>query len=311
MSKHKILIADNNKGFLAELASFLKSEQYLVTTAESLDQAKKVLDKKYDAVILDIRLRWDRDDKDISGLMLAETVARGTPVIILTGYPSVLKVRRALAPRRKGLSAAFDFVDKEEVDEKLLPVLKDAIFVRDLKRGIEAAWKQLWNEEAPSVIALCRRHGLSKDDALAVWPQIFAKLAKAPIFVLKKTALRKWLIDQAILQIGAYMTNQRVGLKASSCDPTGEILLNEQLLTEMAAAAVDGKVSREKLIQNITKAIESLGPQQEKVMMLYTFQGASKAKIAKQLGITEKTVSRHVRDGSRQLRKRISNLREG
>src|ERR1700752_3557294 len=123
MSKHKILIADNNKGFLAELASFLKSEQYLVTTAESLDEAKKVLDKKYDAVILDIRLRWARDDKYISGLVLAETVGGGNPVIILAVYPRGLKVRRALAPRRKGLSAAFDFVDKEEVDENLLPVL--------------------------------------------------------------------------------------------------------------------------------------------------------------------------------------------
>ena len=173
MPKRKILIADNNEGFLNELASYLKSEGYSVVTAKNLDEAKKVIGKKYDAAILDIRLRKDRDEKDISGLMLAEMVSSGTPVIFLTKFPTVEKVRRALAPKRKSVACAFDFIVKKEADDHLLPAIRDAIFLKDLQKGDEAAWKQLWKEEAPGVIALCRRHGLTQSEALDVWPRIF------------------------------------------------------------------------------------------------------------------------------------------
>ncbi|HEV7683905.1 MAG TPA: sigma factor-like helix-turn-helix DNA-binding protein [Pyrinomonadaceae bacterium] len=314
MPKPRVLIADNNEGFLDELADFLKSEGYSVITAKDLDQAKKAIGRKYDAAILDIRLRSDKDDKDISGLMLAKTVPRGIPTIILTRYPTVGKVRQALAPRLKGIPAAFDFITKDELYDLLLPVLSDAIFVSDLQKGDSSAWKKLWSEEAPSVIALCRRHGLNRDDALRVCLKIFSESIRSPGYLLKRTALQKSLINKAILEMRRYLPNQRLEPKTASSssqsDPTGEILVNEQLIADMTAAAVHGKIPPEELIKLLTQAIESLGPRQQKVMMLYTFQGASRSKIAKHLGIKEETVIKHLQDGSRKIRARIAALRE-
>lgn len=312
--KPRVLIADNKPAFLNELADFLKSEGYSVIAVKDIEGVKKALQtgEQYAAVIMDVRLRSDRDEKDTSGLILAKSVPRGIPTIILSRFPSPGRVRDAFATSPKGVPPAFNFITKKEADELLLPVLKDAIFVTALQKGDRRAWKHLWSEEAPSVIALCHRYGLSKDDAMRVCFEIFTSLALVPGYLLRKTTRRKSIINKAILEMRRYPSKTRPGLgkKLSQSEATDALLMNEQLLNDLTVAAVRGKVPREVLIKGVAEAIESLEPRQQKVMRLYTFKEAPKENIARQLGITERTVTRHIRDGSRLVREKIAKLKE-
>jgi DNA-binding NtrC family response regulator len=115
MVKATILLADNDPDFLQTRGEFLRRAGYRLLTAASPAEASGFLEREdIDLALLDIRLRDDDDEKDTSGLVLAEEEARSVPKIILTGFPSHDYVREALRPRLDGLSAAADFLAKRD-----------------------------------------------------------------------------------------------------------------------------------------------------------------------------------------------------
>jgi CheY-like chemotaxis protein len=131
MTKTAVLVADNDVDFLETRAEFLEREGYHVVQAADFTQARRLLEQGgIGAAILDVRLENDDDDKDTSGLTLAEEVARSVPKIILTGYPSVAAVRRALHSQPDGHPAAVAFVAKREGPEALLKALRDTLTTR-------------------------------------------------------------------------------------------------------------------------------------------------------------------------------------
>jgi DNA-binding NtrC family response regulator len=128
MAKATILFADNNLDFLKTRAEFLEQEGYLVIPAADPTESRRKLELGgIDLAIVDIRLRNDDDDKDVSGLTLAKEVARSVPKIILTGFPSYEAVREALKSQSDGLEAAVDFVAKQEGPEALLNAIEKAL----------------------------------------------------------------------------------------------------------------------------------------------------------------------------------------
>ncbi|MGA9349745.1 MAG: TIR domain-containing protein [Anaerolineae bacterium] len=125
MAKGTILFADNDLHFLKTRAEFLEQEGYLVVPATNVTEARRKLEiGGIDLAIIDIRLEDDDDEKDTSGLVLARDVARSVPKIILTGFPSYEYVREALRPQLDGLSAAVDFVTKQEGPEAMLAAVE-------------------------------------------------------------------------------------------------------------------------------------------------------------------------------------------
>lgn len=134
MAKATILFADNDPDFLKTRSEFLEQEGYLVVPAGDPTEARRKLESGgIDLAIIDIRLVDDDDDKDTSGLTLAEEIAHTVPKIILTGFPSYKYVREALRPRLDGLPAAVDFVAKEEGPEALLDAVQRVL-------GFVAKW---------------------------------------------------------------------------------------------------------------------------------------------------------------------------
>jgi CheY-like chemotaxis protein len=128
MTKATILFADNDPDFLKTRTEFLELEGYQVIPAADPIEARRLLEQGgIDLAILDIRLRNDDDEKDASGLALAEDVARSVPKIILTGFPSYEYVRRALRTEPGGLQVATDFVTKREGPEALLRAIKSSL----------------------------------------------------------------------------------------------------------------------------------------------------------------------------------------
>ncbi len=135
MATATLLFADNDPDFLKTRSEFLEQEGYQVIQAGNPAEARRLLEKGgIDLAILDIRLRDDDDEKDTSGLTLANEVTPSIPKIILTSFPSVDAVREALRPQSGGLSLTVDFVSKNEGPEALIAAVKRAIAVHVDKR---------------------------------------------------------------------------------------------------------------------------------------------------------------------------------
>jgi RNA polymerase sigma factor (sigma-70 family) len=314
MAKATIVVADNNRTFLEQLGDFLRQGGYSVILAESLEEAKRVLQKrKYDLVILDVRLTDDTDVTDNSGLMLAKFVSANIPKIILTKKPNYNIVRDALGPGVKGLPVAVDFVAKEEVVKRLLPSMEDAIFIKGLQEGDDKAWERFWKMEAWSIIALCRRHGISPEEAVSICMDIFSEMAKLIKGPLKRSSLRAQLVSKALQRINKRQAPGRRP-KSSASHPqtgvTGVLLANEELLRDIAATTFEGKFPRNEMIKRITEAIKKLPPRQQKVVTLCLFRSVPTSAIAKELRVTEKTILRDMDQGFRQVRNTLTQLGE-
>lgn len=133
MAKATILFADNDAAFLKTRKEFIENEGYQVLTAATPSEARKLLETaRIDLAILDIRLEDDNDEKDLSGLQLAQEAAHWVPKIILTGFPSYEYVREALSPSLSDLPAAVGFIAKQEGAAALMKAVRKALLQRDI-----------------------------------------------------------------------------------------------------------------------------------------------------------------------------------
>lgn len=133
MPRGRILFVDNNADFRTTRARFLHAS-YHVLEAGSVPEAEQLLQEQWlHLAILDIRLEDDNDEKDISGLLLAQEEAyRFLPKIILTSFPTVEAARAALGSALTGLPLAVDFLRKDEGPEALLRAIED-VFTRHVR----------------------------------------------------------------------------------------------------------------------------------------------------------------------------------
>ena len=164
MQERTILFADNDPDFLETRKESLEKAGYRVITATNPTEAKEALEQEQvDAAILDIRLKDDQDDRDMSGLTLAKGTAPTIPKIILTAFPSYEKVREALGPGYEGKAAAVDFIAKQEGPEALLQALN----VLELtSRRLELRANLMRSFEIPTLVALPKRvEDLGPNDA--------------------------------------------------------------------------------------------------------------------------------------------------
>ena len=94
--KGRILIVDDSPEILTSLASILENEGYQVFTATSPALAETLYQQeRVHLAVIDVRLEGG-DEEDVSGLDLAQRMDPVVPCIILTSYPSIEGVRRAL-----------------------------------------------------------------------------------------------------------------------------------------------------------------------------------------------------------------------
>lgn len=150
MTKATILFADNDESFVRTRKEFLEDEGYDVIVATNPSDARRMLEQEQiDVAILDIRLRRDYDEKDISGLVLAKGFARHIPKIILTGYPTVETAVQSLAPDLEELPPAVTFLTKQQQEQKgpeaLIMAVRESLQFgqRAFKQTVDAISKQL------------------------------------------------------------------------------------------------------------------------------------------------------------------------
>ena len=126
MSKN-ILFADNDSDYLSICAEFLEAASYKIFKASKPLEVQHILEaKRIHLAILDLRLTTDSDEKDRSGIRLAKEIARPIPKLILTKFPTVSDVRKAMKFDKESLPPVVDFVDKKAGLNHLLTIVEHA-----------------------------------------------------------------------------------------------------------------------------------------------------------------------------------------
>lgn len=126
MSKGRILVVDDDAGFLEAIRDFLSLEGFQVDTANSGEKALEIVSSSvYDTLITDLKL------PGFSGtevLKRTREIDPELPVIVITGFASL---DTAIEAVRAG---AYDYLSKPFDLQKLLHVIERAVRERKLKR---------------------------------------------------------------------------------------------------------------------------------------------------------------------------------
>lgn len=120
MYKGRVLIVDDLSDVRATLSGLLSDEGYEVRSVSSRIEALEALDaERFHVAVLDVRLD-ETDEENQDGLLLMHEIREQDPsvaIIVLTGYADVKMVKEALQPDREGVSPAFGFLEKSEIDQ--------------------------------------------------------------------------------------------------------------------------------------------------------------------------------------------------
>ncbi|MEN3327961.1 MAG: hypothetical protein V7638_2768 [Acidobacteriota bacterium] len=131
-----ILVADNDEHWLNELCAVIEARNYQVIRASTAERAMAILGShSADIAVLDLRLKDDRNDYDISGFKVARDSDRMVPKIIVSNYSSETDFARAY-PRAfqvdvDAFPVLVDFVEKGAIQSKLIPSVEHALRVKD------------------------------------------------------------------------------------------------------------------------------------------------------------------------------------
>jgi two-component system nitrogen regulation response regulator NtrX len=117
---HRILVVDDVPDWRTTLSRLLTDEGYEVQVAGSMESALVLLKTvAFDLALVDIRLD-DSDETNVEGLDLADAIRRDWPtvkVLIITGYPTLETVERAMQPHGTGPKLAEGYIEKDRSHE--------------------------------------------------------------------------------------------------------------------------------------------------------------------------------------------------
>ncbi|MCX5717759.1 MAG: sigma-54 dependent transcriptional regulator [Nitrospirae bacterium] len=126
MSKPVILIVDDEEGIRESLSGILEDEGYDILTADSGEEAVKILRETFpDLIFLDI---WLTGMDGIKTLQEIKAMKPDVPVIMISGHGSIELAVKATQ------TGAYDFLEKPLSLERVLLVSKRAIEKRTLER---------------------------------------------------------------------------------------------------------------------------------------------------------------------------------
>ncbi len=126
MTARRVLVVDNDASACKATALRLATRGYTVSTATSVEQARRLLAEKYfQLAVVDIRLEDERDEMDTSGLALAREINSFIITLIITGYKSFDYFRNFLGSAANGFTPA-DLIFKEDGPQALLSAVERA-----------------------------------------------------------------------------------------------------------------------------------------------------------------------------------------
>jgi CheY-like chemotaxis protein len=132
-----ILVADNNDSWLNDLCEVLEKQgRYRTIRAKNPKDAMAIIGShSADIAVLDLRLKDDASDYDISGFKVARDSDRMVPKIIVSSFSDEREFAKAYPHAFQIGVDAFpvlvDFVEKGAIGSKLLPSIEHALRVKD------------------------------------------------------------------------------------------------------------------------------------------------------------------------------------
>jgi CheY-like chemotaxis protein len=127
--RRKILVVDDLSDWRVTLGGLLEDAGYDVQVADSSASALNLLEADHFALaVLDMRLD-ESDEDNTEGLDLAAKIKERWPaigVVIVTGYGTQERMKRALEPDAGGRRLAVDYVPKTET-EKLVGIVQQVL----------------------------------------------------------------------------------------------------------------------------------------------------------------------------------------
>jgi CheY-like chemotaxis protein len=184
----RILVVDNESGVRKTTREILESKNYDVYAAEGVgeilikDAYRLLTEYRCHLVILDLRLHYDNDPNDWSGLEFASNVAKKYPwvaCVFLTGYGSFELARRALGPTGLALDVVKDIALKAEGPASLLE-MADRAFNEQIKcrwdQILEWAGGEIPDQVLKPLIRLGGGQRLDQATALSEFVEILGRL---------------------------------------------------------------------------------------------------------------------------------------
>jgi len=246
--KARILIADDDRWLLESMAEWLVCEGYWVQTAESTEQALKMLTtESFDLLLCDIRF----GDGDADGLALLRKVRKRVPhlpVLMMTGYAGPDAARESIA------AGAFEFLTKPIIDDELHTAITRALQQRDLKAE---------NEKLKET--LDRRFGLesiiSHDLRMLKIFEMIDNVAdsRASILITGENGTGKSMIARAIHKKSS---RRKFPFVEVACGALPDTLLESELFGHMAGSftgATHNKVGKFQLSDKGTIFLDEIG----------------------------------------------------
>jgi len=147
----RVLVVENDIHYRHSVQVLLEANGYTVFSAASADEGELIAAReKVHVALLDIRLKSDPDQDDLSGMILAEQLDPVIVTIMMSAYPSVEIVRSIYDD-----VAAFTFVNKEDPPSKLLEELAKAFEEKvRINLDLDIGWRGLCLEEVAREIEM-------------------------------------------------------------------------------------------------------------------------------------------------------------
>ncbi len=213
MTKHTILVVEDEELMRSILRQLLEDSGYEVITSDSAESALSVFaENEISVTLTDIKM------SGMDGIELLDRIKGIDPdalIVIMTAYSSV---DSAVAALRKG---AYDYVTKPFVNEDLLQTVRNAMQQRELFRENRALRRELSRQYAFSEI-------VGKSDALQKVFVLVQKVAdtNATVLIQGESGTGKELIARAI-----HLNSGRAAqpLLAINCGALPESILESEL----------------------------------------------------------------------------------
>ncbi len=232
-----ILIIDDEPDLRSLLARLLSLEGYKVDTAGTGEEGLRLLKKEdYQVAITDVRL------PDINGLNLISEIKGINPaieIIVLTAYGTIEDGVTAIR------AGAFDYITKGDEDNKILPVVKNALNKSALSRRIEHLEKQVgqkfsFDNITGSSPAILQTIDISRRVALT----------DTPVLLTGETGTGKEIFAQAIHYAGE---RKRHAFVAINCSAFAKDLLESEMFGYIAGAFTGASKNKKGLFEEADK----------------------------------------------------------
>lgn len=231
----KILIADDQADVLKALHLLLKSEEYEITTASSIQEiADAVESNVFDVVLMDLNyIRGETSGRQ--GLDLLKRIHRvdeSLPVVVMTAWGSI---ELAVEAMRHG---ARDFVQKPWKNERLLSVLRTQI---ELGRALREGRKL--SQEIDYLKDQGRKMLIAESPAMQPVMETIAKVgpSDANVLITGENGSGKGVVAQALHAVSLRRNKTLVTVNAASIPET---VFESELFGHVAGAFTDAKADR-------------------------------------------------------------------